>query len=45
MLDEKEEGGIKKKEPLDYEKVVYGNYKNFVPAHYVFDGFESNAEF
>jgi hypothetical protein len=45
VLDEKEAGGIKPKEPLNYEKVVYGNFKNFAPAHYIFDGFQSSEEF
>lgn len=45
MLDERENGGIKPKDPLDFEKAVYGNFLNFIPRHYVFDGFESNKEF
>jgi hypothetical protein len=45
MLNEREAGGIKPKAPLDFEQAVYGGFLNFVPRHYVFDGFESNKEF
>ena len=45
MLDERDDGGIKPKKPLNFEEVVYGNFQNFIPRHYVFDGFESSEEF
>ena len=41
MLDERD-NGRKEKQPLNFEKVVYGNFANFVPRHYVFDGFDSS---
>jgi len=30
---------------MDFEKIVYGNFLNFVPRHYVFEGFKSSEEF
>jgi len=45
MLDEREREGPKVKEPLDFEQAVYGSFLNFIPRHYVFDGFESSEEF
>jgi hypothetical protein len=45
MLNERENGGIKPKDPLDFEQAVYGSFLNFVPRHYVFDGFENSQEF
>lgn len=31
--------------PLDFETAVYGSFMNFIPRHYVFEGFSSNKEF
>lgn len=45
MLTERENGKTRMKKPLDIEKVLYGNYLNFTPKHYVYDGFESSQEF
>jgi len=45
MLTEREQNLPKTKQPLDIEKVIYGGYKNFIPKHYVFDGFESSSDF
>ena len=45
LLDEREQGYQKPKREVDFEKAVYGGFLNFVPRHYVFEGFESNAEF
>jgi len=45
MLDEREDGGVKERKPLNYETAVYGSFLNFVPRHYIFDGFESDKEF
>ena len=44
MLDQRENKN-QDKGPLEYEKVVYGNFLNFFPRHYVFEGFESSEEF
>ena len=45
MLDEREVGSERPKKELDFEEVVYGSFLNFVPRHYVFEGFDSNEEF
>jgi len=42
MLTERETGRKALREPLTYSKGVYGTYKNLVPHHYVYDGFETN---
>lgn len=45
MLDQREAGSTMTAEPLNFEKVLYGSFKGQVPAHYVFQGFESSDEF
>lgn len=45
MLDDRERGSLRLKKPLNFETAVYGSFLNFIPRHYVFDGFESDAEF
>ena len=32
-------------EPLNFEKVLYGNYSGQTPRHYIYKGFESHEEF
>ena len=44
-LNERESGDLKSKAPLSFDQAVYGSFKNFIPRHYVFDGFETNQEF
>lgn len=41
MLDG--EGTVQK--PIDLEQAVYGGHQNFVPRHYVFEGFAQSEEF
>lgn len=38
LLKEKENGKMVGKE-LDFEQTVYGSFLNFVPRHYIFEGF------
>lgn len=45
MINERESNKIRSKAPLDFEQAVYGGFKNLIPRHYVYDGFESNQEF
>jgi len=45
MIDDRESNAARIREPLDFEKSVYGSFQNFIPRHYVFDGFESHEEF
>mmetsp|Transcript_31265 Transcript_31265/g.47848 ORF Transcript_31265/g.47848 Transcript_31265/m.47848 type:complete len:320 (+) Transcript_31265:247-1206(+) len=45
MLKERENGKKFFRDPLTFHEAVYGTYLNFVPRHYVYDGFESNSEF
>jgi hypothetical protein len=44
MLDERNQGRIHIRGP-EYLEEVYGSYKNLMPKHYVYDGFQDNAEF
>lgn len=44
LFDENKNGKTASKE-LDFEQTVYGSFLNFVPRHYVFEGFESSKEF
>lgn len=32
-------------EPVNFERAVYGGQKNFVPRHYIFEGFLEDKEF
>ena len=43
MLDHPNEVDVSKSIP--FEQAVYGGHLNFVPRHYIFQGFESNQEF
>lgn len=45
LLDERDQDYQKPKRQIDFEKAVYGDFLNFVPRHYIFEGFESNEEF
>ena len=36
---------VKVEQKLDFEQAVYGGMKNFVPRHYIYQGYEENAEF
>jgi hypothetical protein len=39
MLDERTDQNLKVKKPHSFEQAVYGGFKNFIPRHYVFEGF------
>ena len=45
MLTEREQKLPRIREPLELTDTIYGSYRNFIPKHYVFDGFESSQEF
>lgn len=45
MLSEQEQNAPRIRTPMNMERIVYGGYRNFVPQHYVFDGFETHEEF
>jgi len=40
-----ENGEVKFSENPDFETIVYGGIKGFNPRHYVFQGFQNDAEF
>lgn len=44
-LIKERETGEKENPPLTFSQAVYGSYKNFLPRHYVFKGFENSNEF
>ncbi len=37
--------GAEKSSEFGMDQAVYGGYKNFMPRHYVFEGFKNNQEF
>ena len=44
-LIKERETGEKENPPLTFNQAVYGGYKNFLPRHYVFKGFENSKDF
>lgn len=44
MLQERATGE-KENPPLSFNQAVYGGFKNFLPRHYIFKGFENSEEF
>ena len=44
-LIKERETGQKENPPLTFNQAVYGGFKNFLPRHYVFKGFENSQDF
>lgn len=44
LLDERY-NGIQDYGELSHNQIIFGGFKNFLPRHYVFRGFESSDEF
>lgn len=44
-LIKERETGEKANPELTFNQAVYGGYKNMLPRHYVFKGFQNSSEF